>query len=317
MALLSVILEKSITANAAPGNIQNFPTPTIYQLAGGSYDAFNKYRAPVFLNGLILGNISHLGASWHRSAYVDRANAFGVIAFDQYGPVFSAYTNGAVLLGLNQGNGDWSGPYVDRNNWFPGIAYDTMASYSVGQQIDPQGTLNAGADNNAGSVHNTRWNGGYIDGFGGLPGCDPSLRGLDPITLNSPTPGIQLLTPGTGGMPYGGAYGFQFVAKHDLDVTALGRWNAGVTLPPGYSAESIFMDIVGLDDGNQGEALLSLTPATVGQMVYSCVVNSTNGNADVRLKKATVTGFLHMKAILRSRQPRSIIQIRLWRRMLL
>lgn len=222
--------------------IQGQPVGVIYNLQGGSWDAFNKYPASatvtVPLNGQLLGNISHLGAKWNRSVYVDRFNAFGVIAFDQYLPPYSpAYNNGDPLNGLNQGNG-WNGPYVAHSAAFPSFAWDAMTNYSNGQNL---AGLNAGNDN-AVSVF---WNGAYvarcagvgptIQYVGGIVSVFNVVPGFSAlwVTFDGTTPALPVLA-NTDSLDYSllppsGTYGYAgpFTVGFNATVTAVG----GTTFP--------------------------------------------------------------------------------------
>lgn len=218
------VLSYPQTPDAA--NIQGFPTPTIYQLFGGSYDAFNKYAPLSPLNGLTLGNISHLGASWKKSAYVDRNNAFGVIAFDNMVAINQSYSTGLLLNGLIGGLG-WAGAYVDGN----------LAT-----------------------------------------ACASS--GIDPVTVSS----FGTLTNTVGGI-----FGYRFVANHDLLVTGIGRFNSGLTPPPGFLSSGVFMALHSVVDNSvYGEALIVLQSNTIGSIVYSCAQTTPGTTNFIRLTKGQV-----------------------------
>lgn len=197
--------------HAPAAQIQGQPVGVIYNLQGGSWDAFNKYPASssntIPLDGQRMGNISHLGAKWNRSQYVDGPNAFGVIAFDQFGPMFSpAYANGQQLLGLNKGYGAWNGFYVDRVNAFPAIVDDGMTNYVNGELLDG---LNAGINNGSLLV----WSGAYEDHCvifppslvytGGVVIASVTVPGYDTIymTFDGTTPTTSPIGP-TSLVPY-------------------------------------------------------------------------------------------------------------------
>lgn len=153
----SLLLAWSVTLSglaASSKQIQRIPTPARWLGAVSSYDNMSKYLNATPLNGYRSTEPAFLGC-YFSGPYVDRLNAFGLIAWDQ----MIGYNNGAALNGLNLGNGEWPGlgtAYVDRINAFPKLVWDSMTNYSNGQWLNG---LNGGNNNGAGLV----WSGPYVD----------------------------------------------------------------------------------------------------------------------------------------------------------
>lgn len=187
------------------------------------------------MNGLNLGNVSHLGANWRRSAYVDRNNAFGVIAFDQMGvPLSPAYANGLAVNGLNQGSG-FNGAYVDRADIFPAMLFDQMTNYVNGAMLNG---LNGGNNNGL----NVLWNGVYADEcirvpptityFGGVFVAAVNVPGFDTILISfdGSTPAFP-----SGGASSSLAYGLAPPAgTYTYDGAMTIPWNCTITAVQGH-----------------------------------------------------------------------------------
>lgn len=262
------LLFLAFLANSAFGaNIQGIPTPTMFQRKNAiaqfnsSYDGMTHYTNTQALNGLTNANPATLGASFQGSAYVSQfGGAPGVLAYDNtvFDPV------GSPINGL-AGPVGWSGNYVGSANHFPGITFDTMASYQAPAFLDTTGTLNGGADNGAGLI----WTGGYIGGNAPpLPGtCTPFGQGsiaiaslgttiTDSYYAGSANPGIQ-----------GGWFGMQFLPTRDFLVTGLGVYNLS---GQSGSCPNTYAVLMLTGGGNQVHAFAGLTGAT-GTFAYGCL----------------------------------------------